>query len=76
MTIKVVREEDENGISLWVYWVKSESESFPLREVTWLFADEDWEVKVGAMACRPAAVDATGVEELDVDFWGFEVREL
>ncbi|KAK7442533.1 hypothetical protein VKT23_016131 [Stygiomarasmius scandens] len=59
-TIELRRENDEMGSSLWVYEIVLDSsgnevERKPLREVTWVFADEDeWVVDVRAMAARPA----------------------
>lgn len=67
------REGDENGKGLWVYWVK-DGEILPIREVAWFFAgEEDWNIGVGAMACRPSKEDVTNGEELEVKFWGFEL---
>jgi len=48
------------GSSLWIYEIVldpsgNEVERKPLREVTWVFADEDeWVVDIRAMAARPA----------------------
>lgn len=47
----------------------------PIREVAWFFAEEDWNVSVGAMACRPAASEAVGGESLEVKFWDFELEQ-
>ncbi|KAB8303514.1 hypothetical protein EYC80_004925 [Monilinia laxa] len=74
VTVEVRREGDENGKGLWVYWVKN-GESIPLREVAWFFdAEEEWDIGVGAMACRPAKGNATDEENLEVKFWDFELK--
>ncbi|PQE30981.1 flavin-binding monooxygenase protein [Rutstroemia sp. NJR-2017a WRK4] len=68
ITIEVRRE----GEGLWVYWVKGEGKGEqPLREVTWLFAEEG-EVVVGAYAARPGKEIDGG---LRVKFRGLEVVE-
>lgn len=74
-TVEAIRETDENGKGLRVYWVR-DGESVPVREVAWFFADEEgWAVSVGAMACRPAASDAVGGESLEVRFLEFELQQ-
>ncbi|KAJ3772685.1 hypothetical protein FB446DRAFT_735755 [Lentinula raphanica] len=79
-TIEVRREVDELGSSLWVYeLVLGNSgdvlERHPLREVTWIFAEEEgWEIGLSAMAARPAkADDVVGPKELVVEFRNIEV---
>lgn len=75
VTVEVRREGDENGKGLWVYWIKGE-ERLPLREVAWFFAaEEEWNIGVGAMACRPAKNEATNGESLEVKFWDFELKQ-
>lgn len=75
-TMEVRREEDENGKSLWVYWIR-DGERVPVREVAWFLAgEEEWDVAVGAMVCRPASREVTGGESLEVTFWDFEVQQL
>ncbi|KAL2866413.1 uncharacterized protein BJX67DRAFT_138835 [Aspergillus lucknowensis] len=50
-TLEVVREPDD---SLWIYLVEGVSKS-PLREVTWVFAEEDvTEFWIGIYAARPS----------------------
>jgi regulation of enolase protein 1 (concanavalin A-like superfamily) len=72
-TIEVKRENDENGKSLWVYWLNGK-ERVPLREVAWFFGEEgDWDISVSAMAARPASMEVTGGSELEVKFWGIEI---
>ncbi|KAJ3821509.1 hypothetical protein F5878DRAFT_649847 [Lentinula raphanica] len=79
-TIEVRREVDELGSSLWVYeLVLGNSgdvlERHPLREVTWIFAEEEgWDIGLSAMAARPAkADDVVGPKELVVEFRNIEV---
>jgi regulation of enolase protein 1 (concanavalin A-like superfamily) len=66
-TIEARRERDVLGKSLWIYWVVrdgegKEVERRPLREVNWVFADEEgWSVGVGGYVCRPTE---EGREEL------------
>jgi regulation of enolase protein 1 (concanavalin A-like superfamily) len=66
-TIEARRERDDLGKSLWIYWiVKDETgkevERRPLREVTWVFAEEEgWSVGVAGYVCRPTK---DGREEL------------
>ncbi|KAH8099612.1 hypothetical protein BXZ70DRAFT_894838 [Cristinia sonorae] len=75
ITVEVRRESDENGKSLWVYWVDGE-ERVPVREVTWILAgEEEWDVTVGAYAARPASGE--GVQGgLEVKFWDFFVERI
>lgn len=73
-TVEVRREGDENGMGLWVYWVRN-GEHLPVREVAWFFADEEgWDVAVGAMACRPAGSDDAKDDTLEVKFWDFDMQ--
>lgn len=81
-TIEVVRERDALGSSLWVYAIVpgeggKEEERIPLREVNWIFADEEgWSVGVGGMVARP---NDEGEEELVAEFGEgveIEVREV
>ena len=80
-TIEVRREGDELGSSLWLYQLilaedGSIAKRVPLREVTWLFAEEDgWTIEVSAMACRPAKADAVPEQDKDlkVSFSGAHV---
>lgn len=71
-TIEARREKDELGKSLWIYWVLQddkgkEIERRPLREVTWIFADEEgWNVSVSGYVCRPTRTG--GDEPLNAEF--------
>jgi hypothetical protein len=71
-TIEARRERDDLGKSLWIYWiVKDEAgkevERRPLREVTWVFAEEEgWSVGVAGYVCRPTKDG--GVELLEAEF--------
>ncbi|KAI9645427.1 hypothetical protein NHQ30_006166 [Ciborinia camelliae] len=73
VTVEVRKEGDENGKALWVYWLR-DGERIPIREVGWFFADEEWNIGVGAMACRPAKEQAVNGESLEVKFWDFELQ--
>jgi len=78
LTVEAVRESDENGKSLWVYWVKLDEsgkvvERLPLREVNWIFAQEDgWQLHVGAYAARP---EKKTNDLLEVKFWNLQVEK-
>lgn len=82
VTIEFRREGDELGSSLWLYQlvlVGGEiKERVPLREVCWVFAEQDgWEVQVSAMAARPAKEDVDGKKsDLVAQFSGAEVKFL
>jgi len=78
-TIEARREYDALGKSLWIYWVVrdeggNEVEKRPLREVTWIFAQEEgWDLKVSGYVCRPTKEG--GEEELQAEFGeGLEVN--
>lgn len=75
------REKDPLGKSLWVYALVldgegREVERRPLREVNWVFADEEgWEVGVGGYVARPTTEGGEG--GLVVEFRdGVEVEVL
>ena len=61
-SVTVEMEKGEDG-SLWVYLIEG-VKRVPLREVTWVFEDEDRECWVGAYAARPAKVS----DALEVKF--------
>jgi len=80
-TIEAKREKDVLGKSLWVYQVLydadgKEVERRPLREATWVFADEDWDIGVGGYVARPntdsegtlTAEFEKGVEIVTIDY--------
>ncbi|KAK6496784.1 hypothetical protein TWF481_001772 [Arthrobotrys musiformis] len=73
-TIELERSNDELGKSLWIYLIKGD-QRIPLREVNWVFAqqDEDVWVDVSAYAARPLAKKGNEDEELIVKFWDDEV---
>ncbi|KAK3318807.1 hypothetical protein B0H66DRAFT_497588 [Apodospora peruviana] len=55
-TISIEREKDGMGDSLWVYLIQDDDTKIPLREICWVYGDEDpdiWTLEVLAMACRP-----------------------
>jgi regulation of enolase protein 1 (concanavalin A-like superfamily) len=65
VTIEVVKK----GVSLWVYWIVESGgveEKIPLRELNWVFAEEDWNVGVGAFVARETKGE--GKDELTVEF--------
>ncbi len=78
-TIEVAREFDDNGVALWIYEIVLDDdgkvkERKPVREVTWMFAEQDgWEVQVGAYAARPAKEEDVDRETLEVSFRGLVV---
>jgi regulation of enolase protein 1 (concanavalin A-like superfamily) len=67
-TIEARREKDVLGKSLWIYWIVrdeagKEVERRPLRELNWVFADEEgWSISVGAYVCRPTKEEDDGKE--------------
>lgn len=66
-TIEAKREKDQLGKSLWVYQIVKgedgkEVERRPLREVNWVFAEEEgWEVGIGGMVARPTTEGGEGL---------------
>ncbi|KAF2670687.1 hypothetical protein BT63DRAFT_424626 [Microthyrium microscopicum] len=69
-TLSIEKEQDENGVSLWVYHIDDLGEKIPLREITWVFGhDPDrWNIEVLAMAARPekSAIDILEVSIKDM----------
>ncbi|KAH7383178.1 hypothetical protein BKA66DRAFT_417947 [Pyrenochaeta sp. MPI-SDFR-AT-0127] len=81
VTIEARRERDALGKSLWIYWIVRDSEGKeierrPLREVNWVFADEEgWSVGIGGYVCRPTKDG--GDELLEAEFKeGVEIEVL
>jgi len=72
VTIEAKREKDQLGKSLWVYQIirdgeGKEIERRPLREVNWVFAEEEgWSVGIGGYVCRPTKEGGDG--ELQAEF--------
>jgi hypothetical protein len=70
--VEARREKDQLGKSLWVYQIienenGEEVERRPLREVNWIFAEEDgWKVGIGGAVARPNK--ELGDEELTAEF--------
>ena len=68
-SVTVKMESNEDG-SLWVYMVRADGKSSPIREVTWWAIlnnhDDCW---IGVYAAKPATVDST----LRVHFEGFNL---
>ncbi|KAH7396509.1 hypothetical protein DE146DRAFT_678288 [Phaeosphaeria sp. MPI-PUGE-AT-0046c] len=80
-TIEARRERDELGKSLWVYWIVRDAEGKeverrPLREVNWIFAEEEgWSVSIAGYVCRPTKEGGDG--ELTAEFAeGLEIEIL
>ncbi|KAL6707718.1 hypothetical protein ACN47E_003839 [Coniothyrium glycines] len=82
-TIEARRERDALGKSLWIYWIVrdaggKEVERRPLREVNWIFAEEEeegWSIGVAGYVCRPTKEG--GEELLRADFEdGLEIEVL
>jgi uncharacterized protein len=85
ITLEVVREGDEHGKSVWIYQLHLDEatgqvrEKTPLREVCWIFADEDekdgeeWVLDVSPLLARPAR---TTTDSLKVDFKEFKIQWL
>ena len=66
-TIELRREGDELGTSLWLYQIVENGERIPLREITWVFAEEEKvTLRVAAMAARPAKPGDVAGEEKDL----------
>ncbi|EWC43638.1 hypothetical protein DRE_01525 [Drechslerella stenobrocha 248] len=76
-TIEVERSRDEMGRSLWIYAVEG-GKRVPVREVNWIFADDEGEelvwLEVRAYAARPLAKEDDGEESLVVKFLEYEVE--
>lgn len=71
-------ERDPDAGTLWVYSIGPKGEKNPIREVTWVFADEELiagrEIWVGVYACTPIVDQRKGEEDsLKVGFEGWEL---
>lgn len=84
VTLQIVREQDEHGKSAWVYQLVLDEEgqvkeTRPLREICWIFADEDenegeeWILDISPLVARP---EKNAKETLKVNFKEFEVEWL
>ncbi|ORY70143.1 uncharacterized protein BCR38DRAFT_455005 [Pseudomassariella vexata] len=79
ITLEIVREGDEHGKSVWVYQLVLDAdgklkEKIPLREICWIFADEnesDWVLEVSPLVARP---EKKASDPLKVQFMQFEVE--
>ncbi|KAF2193388.1 hypothetical protein K469DRAFT_551016 [Zopfia rhizophila CBS 207.26] len=80
-TIEARREKDALGKSLWVYQLildesGKEVERRPLREVNWVFAEEEgWKVGIGGYVARPTKEGGDGLLEAEFEK-GVEVEVL
>lgn len=72
VTVTVRREEDENGVGLWVYHLHGD-EKVPMREIAWVYPEggEGWELEVSALVARPAKEAS---ETLEATFKDFNVQ--
>lgn len=79
-TVELERLEEDGKKSLWVYLVVvdgADERRVPLREVSWIFADEDHqelEISISAYAARPQKKPGNEEEELEVSFDGLQVE--
>lgn len=83
-TIEARREKDQLGKSLWIYHIVKdgqgkEIERVPLREINWVFADEEgWEVGIGGYVARPtkeggdASLESEFAEGVEVELLEYE----
>jgi len=76
--VTIEMERDPEGGTLWVYAVSENGERIPIREVTWVFADENLsegkELWVGVYAATPTVEGRKGEEDgLVVGFEGWEL---
>ncbi|KAJ0316394.1 hypothetical protein COL5a_011592 [Colletotrichum fioriniae] len=76
ITVLIEQERDFMGPSFWVYYVKQDGTKVALREICWVFGDDDctgkdWNLTVGALVARPAK-DAKS--DLEVQFKDFDVQ--
>lgn len=86
VTIEARREKDQLGKSLWVYQIVrdeegKELERKPLREVNWVFAEEEgWSVGIGGYTCRPtteggdAELHTAFAEGMQIELLDFEQK--
>ena len=82
VTVELSREvvDGERTSTLWVHFVDPVSgERRPLREVAWVFEEEnfryDEECEVGVYAAQPIRDEADGERELDVRFEDLVIEE-
>lgn len=84
LTLEIVRELDEHGKSAWIYHLVLDEngeikEKRPLREICWIFADEDeqdgegWVLDVSPLVARP---EKSAKGALKVEFKEFKVNWL
>lgn len=78
-TVELERTVEDNQTSLWVYLIVPGNNRIPLREATWVFAnegDDEWEVSLSAYAARPNKKQENEKEELIVQFEDFDIDWL
>ncbi|EFR00122.1 hypothetical protein MGYG_03128 [Nannizzia gypsea CBS 118893] len=70
--VTIEMEKRARDKTLWVYAVGQDGSRMPMREVTWLFEDEEQlECWVGVYVCRPSS--ESGLGDLSVSFSQLEV---
>ncbi|CZR67093.1 uncharacterized protein PAC_16992 [Phialocephala subalpina] len=77
-SITIEFEKDPSSGTLWIYTIGSKGERYPIREVTWVFADENLgegkEVWVGVYAATPIMEGRESEKDgLVVEFEGWEL---
>ncbi|KUJ17219.1 uncharacterized protein LY89DRAFT_646412 [Mollisia scopiformis] len=76
--VTIEMERDAEAGTLWIYAIGEKGDRIPVREVTWVFADEELsagrEVWVGAYACTPILEGRESEKDgLTVRFEGWEL---
>ncbi|KAF2761576.1 hypothetical protein EJ05DRAFT_472557 [Pseudovirgaria hyperparasitica] len=73
---EITVEMERKGSNLWVYRVGPGGERVAVRELTWVFEDEEGkDVCVGCYTCKPKPGAEEGkLESLEVKFSGFEIE--
>lgn len=76
ITVTIEKGRDGLGLGFWVYYIKRDGTKEPLREICWVYGDDDssgkdWNLTIGALVARPAK-DAK--DDLVVQFKDFDVQ--
>lgn len=76
ITVTIEKGRDGLGLGFWVYYIKQDGTKEPLREICWVYGDDDssgkdWNLTIGALVARPAK-DAK--DDLVVQFKDFDVQ--
>lgn len=77
-TNKATFELERSHGALWIYVTKENGSRVPLREVTWVFENEDdgREVWIGVAACMPVAGNDSSGSDLNVSYEGFSLNTV